>query len=104
MYIKDGAKNLYNDLPEAEALLWESRLIAQSWEVQNTKLTRAPYKVIPATYLICENDQAVPPQFQETFAKMASAHIERCNSGHSPQLSQTEMLAEKIANVADQVK
>lgn len=30
------------------------------------------------------------------FAAKAKAHVEKCSSGHSPQLSQPEMLVQKI--------
>ncbi|KAK1140307.1 hypothetical protein N8T08_010510 [Aspergillus melleus] len=48
--ILNGAKTLYNDLPEAKAELWEWRLIPQSYAVQMTAVTRAAY--IPSTYLM----------------------------------------------------
>ncbi len=95
-----GAEKLYNDLPPDEAALWESRLVAQSYQVQSTQLTRAAWKYVPSTYLITENDQAVPPQYQEAFAKQAGATVERCTAGHSPQLSQPEMLARKIGEAS----
>jgi len=95
--ILNGASTLYNDLPDSDAKLWESRLIPQSYKVQTTKLTRAAYTYIPSTYLICENDQAAPTQYQEMFAGTANAAVERCSSGHSAMLSQTDMLADKIA-------
>jgi pimeloyl-ACP methyl ester carboxylesterase len=102
-YLKGGAKLLYNDLSESEALLWESRMLPQSHGVEQTRFTRAAYKYIPSTYLVCENDQAVPVQFQESFAKMASARIERCSAGHCSMLSQTEMLAGKIAEAVEEI-
>ena len=95
-YILHGEQTLYSDLPPSEASLWASRLIAQSCLVQTTKLTRAAWRYIPSTYLICENDQAVPPAMQEMFAASAQAHVEKCSSGHSPHLSQPEMLVQKI--------
>ncbi|CAG8949919.1 hypothetical protein HYFRA_00004249 [Hymenoscyphus fraxineus] len=95
--ILNGASILYNDLPESEAQLWESRLILQSYNVQKTELTRGAYKYIPSTYLVCENDQAAPTQYQEMFASSAGAQVERCSAGHSAMLSQTEMLANKIS-------
>ncbi|MCJ1360079.1 MAG: hypothetical protein MMC33_010082 [Icmadophila ericetorum] len=101
-YLKDGGKLLYNDLPETEATLWASRLIPQSHKVQDTKLTRAAYKYIPSTYLMCENDQAAPLQYQEMFAASSKAtEVEKCTSGHSPMLSQPEMLAQKIIAAAE---
>jgi pimeloyl-ACP methyl ester carboxylesterase len=92
----NGAKLLYNDLPADEAQLWESRLIPQSYEVQKTKLTQAPWMHVPSTYLVCENDQVLPMQYQEGFAAVAGSELERCNAGHSPMLNQTNMLVERI--------
>ncbi|KAK1138707.1 hypothetical protein N8T08_002056 [Aspergillus melleus] len=101
--IKNGAEILYNDLPQQDAKLWESRLIPQSYLVQSTPLTRAAYEYIPSTYLITENDQAAKSEYQEMFAGTAKAHIERCTAGHSPMLSQPKMLVKRIAAVADKV-
>ncbi|KAL1988106.1 hypothetical protein VTN96DRAFT_1137 [Rasamsonia emersonii] len=94
--IRNGAKILFNDLPDSEAALWESRLIPQSYKVQTTPLTRAAYEYIPSTYLITENDRAVPVRFQEMFAATIKAQVVRCSSGHSPMLSQPAVLVEKI--------
>ncbi|KAL8963658.1 MAG: hypothetical protein Q9193_000102 [Seirophora villosa] len=99
-YMLNSAKKLYNDLPPEVAALWESRTVAQSFQVQKTELTCAAWKYIPSTYLITENDQAVPPQYQEAFAKQIGSTVERCSSGHSPQLSQPEMLVQKICEAA----
>ncbi|KAB8265594.1 Alpha/beta hydrolase fold-1 [Aspergillus pseudonomiae] len=99
--IKNGAKTLYSDLPHAEAALWESCLIPQSYLVQTTPTTRAAYGYLPSTYLICEGYQAAPAQFQEGFASLARAKIDRCSAGHSPMLSQPDMLVRMIAAVVD---
>ncbi|KAL4940866.1 hypothetical protein BDV06DRAFT_230080 [Aspergillus oleicola] len=103
-YIKNGASALYSDLPDAEAKLWESQLIAQSYRVQTTPVTRAAYEHISSTYLVCENDQAVPPHFQRMFAEMANAEVESCDTGHSPMLSQPGMLVGKIATAVDKAE
>ena len=95
-YILHGDQTLYNDLPPSEASLWASRLIPQSYQVQTTKLTRAAWRYVPSTYLICENDHAAPVQYQESFAASAKALVERCSAGHSPHLSQTVLLVRKI--------
>lgn len=83
-------------MPDSEAALWESRLIPQSYKVQTTPLTRAAYEYIPSTYLITENDRALPVQFQEMFAASIKAQVVRCSAGHSPMLSQPAVLVEKI--------
>jgi pimeloyl-ACP methyl ester carboxylesterase len=74
----------------------------QAYNVQRTKITNEAYQRIPPTYLICENDQAVPLGFQETFAKLANARVARCNSGHSPQLSQPDYLVDHIVSTMEQ--
>ena len=80
--MRNGAQLVYNDLPPAEASLWESRMIAQSYAVQTTKMTRCAYKYIPSTSLVCENGQAAPLQYQAIFAKLVKSHVEMCRGGH----------------------
>ncbi|KAL8786113.1 MAG: hypothetical protein Q9213_002978 [Squamulea squamosa] len=96
----DGKSKLYSDLSESEASLWASRLTVQSYNVQTTNITRAAWRYIPSTYLVCENDQALPLQYQEVFAASAKARVDRCSTGHSPMLSQPDMLAQKVHKAA----
>jgi pimeloyl-ACP methyl ester carboxylesterase len=96
MYLKDGAALLYNDLPAQEAAEWEERLIAQSHAVQRTEITCAAWKYVPSTYLLCENDKAAPPQYQQMFAELAGSKLIRYGAGHSPMLSQPGMLVKSI--------
>jgi hypothetical protein len=69
--------------------------------VQKTEIINTTYKFIPSTYLVCENDQAVPMQVQEMFAAAAGSQIERCASGHSPMLSELDMLVSKIVQAVE---
>ena len=100
-YFFNAARVIYNDLPEAEAQMWEERLLSAPYEIQKTKTTTAAWKHVESTYLICENDQAVPVQFQEMFAGMAKSRVVRCSTGHSPMLSQTSVLAKEIVEAAE---
>ncbi|RYO90848.1 hypothetical protein DL764_008386 [Monosporascus ibericus] len=100
--IKNPTQTLYNDLPPEEAEYWASKIIDQSYAVQTTKLTRASYRYIPSTYVVCENDQGPPPQYQEMFGKRAGADVLRIASGHSPMLSKTEELANMVAAAAQE--
>ena len=99
--MRNGAEIIYSDLPPAEAKLWEERMVAQSYAVQETKLTRAAYKYIPCTYLVCENDQAAPVVYQERFAEMAGATVVRCGADHSPMLSQVDVLVTRIEEAVE---
>ena len=95
--IKDAGQKLYSDLPAEAAQYWADKIIDQSYEVQTTELTRAAYKYIPATYVVTENDEAVPAQFQEMFAGAAGAtDIIKIAAGHSPMLSKVDELTDLI--------
>ena len=98
--MRNGAKKFYN-LPDDEAKMWKDTIIPQSYEVQKTILTREAWKYVPSTYLVCENDQAAPAKFQEGFAEMSRSTIVRCSAGHSPMLSQTAILMEKIVEAVE---
>jgi len=55
----------------------------------------AAYKAIPSNYLICEDDNAIPPFVQEEMVKAAQdagadMKFERLKSSHSPFLSHPE--------------
>ncbi|MCJ1352049.1 MAG: hypothetical protein MMC33_002033 [Icmadophila ericetorum] len=101
VYVQGGERLLYNDLTAIEASHWASHLIAQSHAVQATRVTRSAHQYIPSTYLICENDNFCLRMFQEHYAAQAKAQVERCSSGHSPMLSQPDMLAERIVAATD---
>ncbi|KAF2729491.1 catalytic protein [Polyplosphaeria fusca] len=101
LYLQNGAALLYNDLPDAEAALWESRMIPAPFRIQKGEMVRLAYQFVQSIYLICENDAILPPQLQEMFAEKMGARIERCSSGHSPMLSQLDMLIGKIVQAIE---
>lgn len=101
--MKETATTIYHDLPPEEARYWASKIIDQSYAVQQTPITRTAYKYIPSTYVVAQDDHAVPMQYQEMFAAATGAEVKRIQSGHSPQLSKPEELADLIAAVAAEV-
>lgn len=90
--IRDPLRLLYQDLPPDEAAYWSDKLVEQSNAVKETRMERCAYTYIPSTYVVCTNDQAVPPQVQEIFAQGAGATIERLDSGHSAMLTKPNEL------------
>ncbi|TQS32867.1 hypothetical protein Golomagni_06804 [Golovinomyces magnicellulatus] len=91
--IREAGAKMYSDLPDDERTYWEEKVIDQSYAVQTTELTHAAYQYIPSTYVVSENDQAVPTQYQEMFAASANAEVLRIAAGHSPMLSKPDELA-----------
>jgi len=71
-------------------------LRTQSLPAFNQPITKVGWKEIPSTYIICEQDNAIPVFAQEAMSARASEQI-RMNSDHSPFLSAPRELAEIIA-------
>ena len=65
-------------------------------------LTYAAWRKIPSTYLYCENDNGIPLARQEQMVARAAGAIstERCSAGHSPFLSQPDLVARIIRKAA----
>ena len=59
----------------------------------------APQPTHPTTYIICEQDQAIPPQAQEAMAAAAN-HVVRLPSSHSPLLSMPKQLASVLGGIS----
>ena len=72
-------------------------LRTQSLSSFNQAITRVSWKEIPSTYIICEEDQAIPLFAQEAMSQRAGAVL-RMNSDHSPFLSHPRELAGLIAS------
>jgi len=100
MYIEDSEHILYNDLSALEASFWASRVIAVPMAIPKSKLTRTSYDWCPSTYLICEKDQNISVEWQEKFAATAKAVVKRCGAGHSPMLSQPDILVAIIKEIS----
>lgn len=99
--MKETASTIYHDLALEEANYWASKIIDQSYAVQTTPITRTAYKYIPSTYVMTEDDHALPLQYQEMFAAASGAEVKRISSGHSPQLSKPEELAGLVEAAAE---
>ena len=51
---------------------------------------------MPSTYLLCEDDAAVPPSVQRQFAALAGSEIKQCKAGHMVMVSKPEVVVETI--------
>jgi hypothetical protein len=54
----------------------------------------------PKTYVLCKNDAAVPPPFQEQMAELGGFEIVRVKSGHAPFLTIPDQVVTIINKVA----
>ncbi|MFI6744296.1 alpha/beta hydrolase [Nonomuraea sp. NPDC050451] len=90
--------SLYGDLPDAEAAQAVSELVNQTIRSFAEKVEAAAWRNIPSTYIITEQDKAIPPALQEQMAAQAD-EIRRLPGGHSPFLSQPRRLAALIDEI-----
>jgi pimeloyl-ACP methyl ester carboxylesterase len=88
-------KIFYNTCPPEVAVAAASQLRTQSLPAFNQPLTEVAWKVIPSTYIICEQDNAIPAFAQEAMSGRAT-NVVRINTDHSPFLSSPTELAELI--------
>lgn len=85
--------------PEAQKK-WISKLGSFSYRSMFSPLGYAAWKDVPSTYLVCEHDNAIPPQGQHGMiqsAKDAGADVDvhTLKASHSPFLS----LPKETANI-----
>ncbi|KAK5999001.1 Alpha/beta hydrolase nvfD-like protein [Cladobotryum mycophilum] len=102
----DPIDHLYNDLPPEEARWAESLRVAHSHAAQYTPIECeiAAWRVFPVSYLLCENDQAMPPFVQESMIETlrgnkADFQTFRCEGSHSLFLSLLLKVAEVVLSV-----
>jgi len=67
-----------------------------------TAASSGPVRTHPATYVVCEQDQAFPVAAQEATAATFE-RVERLPSSHSPMLSMPGRLAEVLHSASAQV-
>jgi pimeloyl-ACP methyl ester carboxylesterase len=95
----DDPHNLfYADVTADEADRAVARLRPQSIRSFTEVLTRVAWKTVPSTYVVCEQDNVLPPAFQEQMASR-SATVHRLLTGHSPFLSSPAEVAKLITTV-----
>lgn len=89
----------YADCRPEDVAAAQSRLAPHEIASMAAPLTAAGWHDIPSTYVICEQDQAIPPPAQEAMAQRAT-NVIRLQSSHSPFLSQPDKVADILAEVA----
>lgn len=103
-HLQDSAKSLFfSDLAPEEA--------DDAWAHLHRKQTTKSFDTWPQcvekeyrcakTYILCENDNAVPSAFQEQMAGLGGFEVVRVKSGHAPFLTIPEEVVAIVTRVAD---
>jgi pimeloyl-ACP methyl ester carboxylesterase len=93
----------YNDVEVLTTNCAVAQLGYQRYAAMYQELTEAAWKTVPSTYVICEQDNAIPVAAQEVMAKHAD-EVLRMRTSHSPFLSQPEALARLIRGICSQLR
>jgi pimeloyl-ACP methyl ester carboxylesterase len=75
-----------------------ARLSPQPLATLGQPASGAPWKTLPSTYVVCEQDQAVHPNHQRIMAERCGA-VHSLNTDHSPFVSMTVETADIIKNI-----
>lgn len=86
---------LYGDCSPDVAADATARLLRQSVAAIATPQTQAAWQSLPSSYLICDEDRAVPPPAQEAMSQRAQT-VRRVPSSHSPFFSRPDDVAEVV--------
>lgn len=92
----------YNDLPKARADELVSKLTHQAKPSFYTPLTYPAYQDVAVSYLLCEQDNAIPLVGQQAMAQIGGSRVTShvCSSGHSPMLSMPSKVVDVIRGAA----
>jgi pimeloyl-ACP methyl ester carboxylesterase len=98
----------YHDLPHSEAAYWSSKLRKHSYATLSVGASSAAWRTITSTYLICEDDRAIPVFVQEAMVKAcqdtgADMKTERLFASHSPFLSKPDEVVSFLRRAAGEI-
>lgn len=96
----------YNDMTPEHAREMTESLRPHSYQTFWSKLTYPAYKDIPATYILCTKDNAIPIAAQEAMVEAArkagaQIHTVRLEASHSPFRSVPDEVAEACRKSAE---
>lgn len=99
---KTGAK-FYHDCPDGTVAFANARLCPQAILPQSTPITlTGRYAAVAKSYILCENDQTIPPEYQATMtATWPKDRVHRMETSHSPFFADPARLAQLLIKIAE---
>ena len=91
--VEGAARQTFSDLPLDEGVSWVKKMSIHSAPSFQGKLTYAGYKTIPVSFIFCEHDLVLSPEFQrrviETIEKESGSKVDvhTLETGHCPNVS-----------------
>lgn len=99
-----NSKLTFSDLPAEEALAWAKKMPPHSLPSFEESLSYAGYNDVDVAYIVLENDMIIPPAGQEAMVQFLeqqgkAVDVYRLQSGHCPNASQPQQLADIIQEI-----
>jgi pimeloyl-ACP methyl ester carboxylesterase len=97
---------LFNDLLPEDVAKYRPFVQKSAWRARqhaNTEVTYVGWKHIPSSYLLCQNDKAVPAEMQEAIVAQEGSKFDdilRIQAGHCPFISQPDVTAKFVRRAA----
>jgi hypothetical protein len=85
---------------------WAAQLTKHPKAAQHTAVSHEAFREVPVTYLLCEQDKALPLEVQRMMAGriqkagVENVSLESCTASHSPFLSMPEIVLEVVMRAA----
>ncbi|WP_435205003.1 alpha/beta hydrolase [Micromonospora sp. bgisy143] len=92
-------ETFYSDLSDVDAKVAIDQLVDQSLLSCVQPTTRAAWRTVPSTYVICTEDRQFPVSLQEQYAAQTT-DVVRIPTGHSPMLSKPDQVADILTSRA----
>jgi hypothetical protein len=95
----------YNDLPKPSHTELVRKLTHQAKPSFYTPLTYPAYQDVSVSYLLCEQDNAIPFAAQQGMVGIGGPNVVShiCSAGHSPMLSMPSKVVEVIRETAGEM-
>ena len=96
--VGQAISTFYADVDPNLAKLSESRLGTHSANTFASPLMHAGWKQIPSTYILCQDDMAMPVKLQKKMVERGRSHVKSVSlkASHSPFLSQPDAVCNII--------
>jgi hypothetical protein len=105
MTVANADHVFYNGLPKSLIDNLVSSLKHQSKASFYTPLTYPAYRDVRVSYLLCEQDNAIPFPAQQAMVGIGGPNVVShiCSAGHSPMLSMPEKVVHVIRRAAGEI-
>ena len=90
VWAQHGEKAFYNDMSPEAAQPFIDALSSLAMYTDQPQLSSTRWQSQPVTYLLCTQDNAVPPEIGEKTAAEYGMRLARIDAGHCPFVSQPE--------------